>query len=297
MSATHTTPSARIHLVTGVLALVLVMGCEANAQRQTTSLSDRSPTSQPSPASIPTASVSSRAPSPAPGGTPSALPSHRGGSEQQDAPGWHFWSERFNGDVTSVTEWAGRLIAVGTEGQTNGVAQNRPINSRIWKSSDASEWTRMELPGDVGRSGFAAVYASATGELVVLGKYGSWTSSDAESWTAIDVPEVSDPMVAVGSSGFLMTDRAPEHSPLWESEDGIEWRPIELPGIEEGPRIVSLAVGDTGRLVSACKLQGETGRPAASCRMRPHPVGSTHPPTAPPGTQRNGCQLWFTSRG
>jgi hypothetical protein len=119
----------------------------------------------------------------------------------------------------------------------------------VWYSSSGANWEMLESASVFEDSGVAAARPMANGFVAVggsnAGRAAVWTSNNGRDWTAArtttgglgrgainDVAKVAGRWLAVGRQ-----DDGPTYDgALWESPDGITWRPLRAPDMFRGER-------------------------------------------------------------
>lgn len=135
-----------------------------------------------------------------------------------------------SGGMRAVTARGSELMAVGLwcAGGAPG-----PCRTVIWRSDDASGWTRHE-PLNIPASGGIAAVAANGERFVAVG--GNFEPSDAFSVTSSDgvafltTPHPTIPRfesVVAMPNGFLALTSAAARLGVWTSPDGVEWDAIE----------------------------------------------------------------------
>jgi hypothetical protein len=219
--------------------------------------------------------VATNPPSPSPSLTPPASATPIG---RPAAPEWEIWSQAWEGEVASVTEWEGSLFAVGNSRGTDS-RQGEPNSGAVWTSTDGLAWVDVDIPDEMSRSMLAAAYVGKAGQLVLLGATASsqsslaWTSLDGRTWSANDAPAVSAPIVVGRAGAYLMLDLAT--SAVWTSADGLSWATLDAAFIDSSSHVVDVAVGDNRRVIVSCARNPEANAWQRDCRTWTTTDGAT----------------------
>ncbi len=148
--------------------------------------------------------------------------------------------------VTRVVEGPAGLLATAEQ---SGCAIHKPA-VRMWRSSDGTSWTPIDLKGVFGADSLSSVSAGSSGYIAVsaAGKGRTvWTSSDGASWSRSPIPSgASNPdsvvsfrggfvlasTTGVASSGCEQTTgtvAAHDTGSVWSSRTGSAWTAAVLP--------------------------------------------------------------------
>ncbi|SEB88344.1 hypothetical protein SAMN04489844_1253 [Nocardioides exalbidus] len=152
-----------------------------------------------------------------------------------------------DGDLESLAQaggWAGdEWVAVGGGARTGRHLEQAPL---AWTSPDGLTWTPEEMPDDDGAQDVHRVARLDDGDLLAVGlsdgRFAAWLrraggggddgwtepvtfGSVADSWTG--APYVAS--LAMTPAGMLATVSTGQRYEMWQTDDGRDWRQVDVP--------------------------------------------------------------------
>jgi hypothetical protein len=204
---------------------------------------------------------------------------------------WTAWAYAGEGETIGVTASTDELWAV-----TRPVA-GELATRRLFRSHDGLDWAQIPLPDEFEPLRYTGIYTAANGQPVLLqsSPLAVFRSAEDGTWSGGLGPQVVQPLIRSGGAGMALIDPGIPDFAAWQSVDGQEWIVIDRPPEVADFHAASVAVGDSGVVIIACRPEGDFEYVHGDdCRSLSSSNGTDWQVSEPLGTRAHVA--WFGGR-